>query len=46
MSGAERIAAERQRQVDSEGWTAEHDDELYARADLALAIGDDRSLGS
>lgn len=27
MSGAELIAAERQRQIDGEGWTAEHDDE-------------------
>lgn len=26
MSGAERIAAERQRQIDAEGWTSEHDD--------------------
>lgn len=26
MTGAEAIAAERQRQVDAEGWTAEHDD--------------------
>ena len=25
MSGAERIAAERQRQVEREGWTADHD---------------------
>lgn len=24
-TGAERIAAERQRQIDAEGWTAEHD---------------------
>ena len=27
MNGAEMIAAERQRQVDAEGWTPEHDDE-------------------
>ena len=27
MTGAERIAAERQRQIDREGWTPEHDDE-------------------
>jgi len=26
MSGAELIAAERQRQIDAEGWTPEHDD--------------------
>ncbi|MEO1035242.1 MAG: hypothetical protein AAFX44_06740 [Pseudomonadota bacterium] len=27
MSALEDIAAERQRQIDSEGWTADHDDE-------------------
>lgn len=27
MNGAELIAAERQRQIDAEGWTPEHDDE-------------------
>lgn len=27
MTGAEMIAAERQRQIDAEGWTPEHDDE-------------------
>ncbi len=27
MTGAEMIAAERERQVSEEGWTAEHDDE-------------------
>lgn len=27
MTGIERIAAERQRQIDTEGWTHEHDDE-------------------
>ena len=26
MTGTERIAAERKRQIDVEGWTAEHDD--------------------
>ena len=26
MTGAELIAAERQRQINAEGWTAEHDD--------------------
>lgn len=27
MTGAERIAAERQRQIEAEGWTPEHDDQ-------------------
>lgn len=36
MSGAELIAAERQRQVDAEGWTLEHDDE-HDMADLTRA---------
>ena len=36
MSGAELIAAERQRQIDAEGWTAEHDDE-HEFEQLALA---------
>lgn len=27
MTGAEMIAAERQRQIDAEGWTPDHDDE-------------------
>lgn len=27
MNGIESIAAERQRQIDSEGWTTEHDDQ-------------------
>lgn len=36
MTGAERIAAERQRQVDAEGWTPEHDDEHVA-GELAIA---------
>lgn len=31
MSGIERIAAERQRQIDAEGWTAEHDDSHRAQ---------------
>jgi hypothetical protein len=34
MSGAELIAAERQRQIDAEGWTPEHDAEHH---DFALA---------
>jgi hypothetical protein len=35
MNGIERIAKERQRQIDKEGWTAEHDDEHY-EGELAL----------
>ena len=41
-TGAELIAAERQRQIGAEGWTAEHDDEHrggeLARAAIAYAI--------
>lgn len=36
MSGAELIAAERQRQVEKEGWTPEHDD-THDHDELALA---------
>jgi hypothetical protein len=41
LSGAELIAAERQRQMDVEGWTPEHDDrhddlELIAGADAYM----------
>ena len=36
MSGAELIAAERQRQIEVEGWTPEHDDE-HDEGELALA---------
>ena len=36
MSGAELIAAERQRQVETEGWTAEHD-AAHRADDLARA---------
>ena len=36
MSGAERIAAERQRQIDKEGYTAEHDD-AHASDDFVRA---------
>lgn len=36
MNGAELIAAERQRQVDVEGWTPEHDAE-HDRGELAKA---------
>ena len=35
-SGAELIDAERQRQVESEGWTPDHDDE-YDQGELILA---------
>jgi hypothetical protein len=44
-TGAERIAAERQRQIEKEGWTAEHDDEHYgsqlARAAACYALPDE-----
>lgn len=36
MTGAEMIAAERQRQIESEGWTPEHD-EQHTDAELATA---------
>lgn len=36
MTGAELIAAERQRQIDVEGWTPEHDRE-HGRGELAQA---------
>lgn len=36
MDGAERIAAERDRQIDVEGWTADHDDE-HSDGDMARA---------
>lgn len=36
MTGAERIAAERTRQIEEEGWTAEHDDQ-HTNGELALA---------
>lgn len=36
MSGIERIAAERKRQIEQEGWTPEHDDE-HNDASLAVA---------
>lgn len=36
MIGIERIAAERQRQIDKERWTPEHDDE-HEDGELALA---------
>ena len=37
MSGAELIAAERQRQIDVEGWTPEHDDSHADDGALAKA---------
>jgi hypothetical protein len=36
MSGIERIAAERQRQINKEGWTPEHDDQ-HDSGELAMA---------
>lgn len=36
MSGIERIAAERKRQIEQEGWTPDHDDE-HDDASLAVA---------
>jgi hypothetical protein len=36
MTGVERIAAERKRQIEAEGWTAEHDDD-WVHNELALA---------
>lgn len=36
MTGAELIAAERQRQIETEGWTPEHDD-IHDLDELAIA---------
>jgi hypothetical protein len=36
MNGVERIAAERQRQVDAEGWTPERDDK-HDQGEMAMA---------
>jgi len=36
VNGVERIAAERKRQIEVEGWTAEHDEE-HEDGELALA---------
>ncbi len=36
MTGIESIAAERQRQIEAEGWTAEHDDR-HVSGELAQA---------
>jgi hypothetical protein len=38
ISGSEMISTERERQVTSEGWTPEHDDE-HDKAELAQAAG-------
>lgn len=50
MNGIERIAAERKRQIEKEGWTPEHDDthskgELNAAAVAYAAANLDRSMG-
>lgn len=37
MTGAEMIAAERRRQIESEGWTAQHDDTEHAGGGLLEA---------
>lgn len=37
MSVIDEIAAERRRQIEEEGWTAEHDDTEHANGGLALA---------
>lgn len=46
MNGIELIAAERQRQIEQEGWTSEHDREhggrLLFRAAMAYQSGDPR----
>lgn len=39
MSGIERIAAERQRQIEEEGWTPEHDAQHVASEMVRAAIG-------
>lgn len=36
MSGVDLIAAERQRQIDAEGWTPEHDDD-HSQGEIARA---------
>src|SRR5688572_15425520 len=46
MNGVERIALERERQIEDEGWTPEHDDrhahEQLARAAACYALPHDR----
>lgn len=37
QTGVELITAERKRQIEKEGWTAEHDDTHARRADLMYA---------
>lgn len=37
MTGAERITAERERQVVEEGWTPNHDDDTHTLGELAAA---------
>ena len=37
MTGVELIAVERKRQIEEEGWTAEHDDREHGIGDLARA---------
>jgi len=37
MTGIELIANERQRQIDAEGWTAEHDSKHYSGEIIAAA---------
>jgi len=39
MNGSELIAAERQRQVDAEGWTAAHDDGYVCAELVCAALG-------
>lgn len=39
MTGIESIAAERQRQIEAEGWTAEHDDK-HTEGELAHAAAE------
>ena len=37
MTGAEMIVAERKRQIEAEGWDAEHDDDEHAHEELVGA---------
>jgi len=48
LTGVELIAAERKRQIEKEGWTAEHDDDEHdggglARAAACYAIADNKN---
>ena len=36
MNGAERIAAERKRQIEEEGWDAKHDDRTCVNGELPM----------